>query len=103
MNGGVKTIEIVEKDYLPEQQKLIDILKLHGQGCMPELPVVFKAPRTNKPRKFINRIPCKTIGGKGDYHMISMEVIDFVRLMVKSGIEVKIYDQAAIMVGEESR
>jgi hypothetical protein len=57
---------------------------------MPELPVIFKLPRVSKYRNFINRIPCKTIGGKGDYHIISMAVIDFVRLMVKCGIEVKI-------------
>lgn len=88
----MKTVEIIQKDYLPEQQKLVDILIQHGQSVMPELPVVFKAPRRNKPRKFINRIPCKTIGGRGDYHLVSMEVVDFVRLMVKSGIEVKIYD-----------
>ena len=88
----MKTVEIIEKDYLPEQQMLIDILKLHGQGVMPEMPVVFKAPRRNKPRKQINHVPCKTIGGKGEYHLVSMEVVDFVRLMVKSGIEVKIYD-----------
>lgn len=88
----MKTIQIVPKEYLPEQQKLIDILKLHGQSCMPELPVVFKAPRVRTPRKRINHIPCKTIGGKGEYHLIAMEVVDFVRLMVKSGIEVRIYD-----------
>ncbi len=89
----MKTVEIIQKDYLPEQQSLIDILSRHGQSVMPELPVVFKAPRRNKPRKQINHIPCKTIGVQGDYHLVSMEVVDFVRLMVKSGIEVKIYDE----------
>lgn len=88
----MKTIEIVEKEYPSEQQKLIDIFKLHGQGCAPQFPITLKAPRTTKPRTFINRIPCKTIGGQGDYHLVSMEVIDFVRLMAKCGIEVKIYD-----------
>lgn len=91
----MKVVEILQKDYQPEQENLIDILRQHIHGCMPELPVVFKAPRTNKPRKCFNRIPCKIIGGKGDHHLVSMEVVDFVRLMVKSGIEVRIYDQEA--------
>lgn len=88
----MKVIEIIEKGYLPEQQKLIDIFKQHAQGCMPELPVIFKLPRVAKYRQSINRIPCKTIGGKGDCHLISMHVVDFVRLMVRCGIEVKIYE-----------
>lgn len=88
----MKTIEIIEKEYLPEQQKLVDIFKQHAKGNAPEFPVIFKLPRVTKQRQFINRIPCKTIGGKGDYHIISMQVIDFVRLMVKYGVEVKIYD-----------
>lgn len=88
----LKVIEIIEKDYLPEQQKLIDIFKQHAQQGMPELPVIFKLPRVAKYRNHINRIPCKTIGGKSGYHIISMLVIDFVRLMVKCGIEVKIYE-----------
>lgn len=97
----MKAVEILQKEYLPEQEKLIDILRQHVHGCMPEFPVVFKAPRTKKPRKFIDRIPCKTIGGKGEYHLISMEVVDFIRLMVKSGIKVKIYDsdEAALQKG----
>lgn len=86
-------IKICPKDYLPEQQKLIDILNLHAQeGAISELPIVFKAPRNKKQRTHINRIPCKTIGGKGDYHLISMEVVDFIRLMIKSGIEVQIHE-----------
>lgn len=88
----MKVIEIIEKGYLPEQQKLIDIFKQHAQGSMPELPVIFKLPRVVKYRQYINRIPCKTIGRKGDYNLISMQVVDFVRLMVKCGIEVKIYE-----------
>ncbi len=88
----MKVIEIIEKGYLPEQQKLIDIFKQHAQGGMPELPIVFKLPRGSKYRQYINSIPCKRIGGKDEYHLISMQVVDFVRLMVKSGIEVKIYE-----------
>ena len=91
----MKTVEIVQKEYLPEQQSLIDILNQHLLGEGDGLPIVFKAPRLNKQRTHINRIPCKTIGGKGDCHLISMKVIDFVRLMVKSGIEVKIYEAEA--------
>jgi len=90
----LKVIEIIEKGYLPEQQKLIDIFKQHAQGFMPELPIVFKLPRVAKHRQNINRIPCKTIGDKGEYHLISMQVVDFVRLMVKCGIEVKVYDES---------
>lgn len=90
----MKVIEIIEKEYLPEQQKLIDIFKQHAQGGMPELPVIFKLPRVAKYRNHINRIPCKTIGGKSGYHIISMLVIDFVRLMVKCGIEVKVYEES---------
>lgn len=89
----MKTIEIIEKEYLPEQQKLVDIFKQHAKSVMPELPIVFKKVRTsNKTPTHINRIPCKTIGGiKGFWH-VSMTVIDFLRLMVKSGIEVQIYE-----------
>ncbi|MFT4107719.1 MAG: hypothetical protein QM657_18350 [Lacrimispora sp.] len=90
----MKVIEIIEKGYLLEQQKLVDIFKQHAQGCMPELPVVFKLPRGPRYRQYINRIPCKTIGGKGEYHLISMQVVDFVRLMVSCGIEVKIYEES---------
>ncbi|PKM73262.1 MAG: hypothetical protein CVU92_06825 [Firmicutes bacterium HGW-Firmicutes-17] len=88
----MKTIEIVEKEYLPEQEKLLNIFKQHSKGGMPELPVVFKLPHVAKQRRFINHIPCKTIGCKRDYHIIAMEVIDFVKLLVKCGVEVKIYD-----------
>lgn len=84
------TVEIVKKEYLPEQQKLIDIFDQHLKSVMPDFPVVFKMPRVKSERRFINRIPCKTIGGRGDEHIISMQVIDFIRLMVKSGIEVNV-------------
>jgi len=90
----MKVVKIIEKEYLPEQQNLIDIFKQHAQGCMPELPVIFKLPRVAKYRNHINRIPCKTIGGMTGYHLISMQVVDFVRLMVKCGIEVKIYEES---------
>lgn len=87
-------IEIIQKDgYLLEQKKLIDIFQQHVEGDMQEFPVIFKMPNIpNKSRNHINRIPCKTIGKQGDYMLVRMEVVDFVRLMVKSGIEVKIYD-----------
>jgi hypothetical protein len=90
----LKTIEIIKKEnYLPEQQNLIKIFELHSKGCMPELPIVFKIPDIhNKTKTHINRIPCKTIGKQNGHMIISMEVIDYVRLMAKSGIEVKIYD-----------
>lgn len=88
----MKTVEFIEKEYLPEQQKLLDIFKQHLQSDAPELPVIFKMPRTRKYRKAINHIPCNTIGGQGDYHIISMKHEDFARLLVKSGIEVRVYD-----------
>ena len=74
----MKVVKIIEKEYLPEQQNLIDIFKQHAQGCMPELPVIFKLPRVAKYRNHFNRIPCKTIGGMTGYHLISMQVEDFV-------------------------
>lgn len=90
----MKTIEIIEKEYLPEQQKLVNIFKQHVKGVMPELPIIFKKARTsNKAPTHINRIPCKTIGGARGFWNVSMTVIDFVRLMVKSGIEVQIYEK----------
>ncbi|ADY54696.1 hypothetical protein Sgly_0330 [Syntrophobotulus glycolicus DSM 8271] len=90
----MKTIEIVEKEYLPEQQKLLDIFRQHGQSAMPELPVVFKIPDIpNKVKTHINRVPCKTLSKRQGYMIIAMEVVDFVRLMVKSGIEMKISDK----------
>lgn len=91
------TIEIIKKEYLPEQQKLVDIFEQHIKGVMPECPVIFKMPYIpNKIKTHINRIPCKTIGKQNDYRLISMQVEDFIRLMVKSGIEVSIYDEKSV-------
>ncbi len=93
MHKNENNFEIIEKEYHPVQQMLIDILRSHIKNGGEELPVVFTRPNIpNKALRHINRIPCKTIGKKGDRMIISMEIIDFVRLMVKSGIEIQIYD-----------
>lgn len=90
----MKTVKIIEKKYLPAQQNLIDIFRNHLSSGMPELPVIFKPPDIpNKVKTHINRIPCKTIGKQNGYMIISMEVIDYILLLAKSGIEIKIYDE----------
>lgn len=97
----MKTVEIIQKDYLPEQQKLIDIFLQHLKATrnMPELPIIFKLPNVpSKIKTHINRIPCKTIGKQNDHMIVTMKIIDFVKLMVKSGIEVKVYHRE--IVGE---
>jgi hypothetical protein len=97
----VKTVEIIEKDYLPEQTMLINIFRQRISGGNAEFPVIFKIPNEpNKIKTHIDRIPCKTVGKQDGYMIIAMEVVDFISLMVKNGIEVRIYDKEVITGAE---
>ena len=88
-----KQVEILKsEDYVPAQQNLIKIFENYAQGSLCGIaPIVFTAPYKKKPRKVINHIPCRTIGMDAEgRHLIAMTAINFVLLMAKSGIQMKV-------------
>jgi hypothetical protein len=90
----MKVVEIIEKDYTPAKQVMVNIFKQHAKNSAPEMPVIFMIPDIpNKIKTHIERIPCKTVGKQNGKMIITMKPNDYVRLMVKYGIEVKIYDK----------
>lgn len=88
-----KQVEILKsEDYVPEQQNLINVFENYLKGSLAGIaPIVFTAPYKKKPRKVINHIPCRTIGMDAEgRHLIAMTAMNFVLLMAKSGIQMKV-------------
>lgn len=83
-------VKIVEKDYTTEQIDLIKLYKKHMRSMMPEMPIIFKVPDVpGNMKKCISKLPCKTIGKSRGYMHLSMKPDDFLKLLIKSGIEVQ--------------